>query len=76
MWALPKMISFQMRKHHRTSFKKIPSRGTIHMHERPTSNIWKYYATSVSEEDRRNKEKNSMSMQKKNKWRWKRFMIN
>ena len=56
MWVLPKMVSFQMWKHHRrTSFKKIPSRATIHMHARPTLNIWKYFATSVSEEDRRNK---------------------
>ena len=37
------------------SFKRIPSRTTIHMHARPTSNIWYYFAVSVSEEDRRKK---------------------
>ena len=54
MWGLPKLVSLQMWIHHiRTSFKRIPSRTTIHMQARPTSNIWKYFAVSVSEEDRR-----------------------
>ena len=40
MWVLSKMVSLQMWKHHiRTSFKRILSRTTIHMHARPTSNI-------------------------------------
>ena len=51
-----KMVSLQMWKHlRRTSFKWIGSRTTMHMCARPTSELWKYFADSVSEEYRWNK---------------------
>ena len=67
MWVLTKMVSLQMWKYHRRiSFKRIPSRTTIHMHARSTSKVWKYFAVLISAEDRRN------NITKKEVWKSKR----
>ena len=40
MWVLPKMILLHMQKHHRmASFRRTPSRTTIHMRARQTSKV-------------------------------------
>lgn len=53
MWVLPKTVSRQMWKHHRS--KSLPSRTTMHMHARPASKVSEYFAVSASKVDRRNK---------------------